>query len=516
MRAKRIGAAEDVFSPHRLSCVPSFVVAVVLGFTTLAFSQQALPRTAEPKPVSLTSREFVGDDGLTIDKLIELGSSRRADILAARQRLAIAEGKLRQATLRPNPTLSTEYGSPRFLSGEAESELSVGITQVFELGGKRSKRRAVAQLELSRVKAEMSALERILAIEIRSAYTNTLATARQLDVLEKLILTNEEFLSGTEARLREGDVAPLDLNLVRVENDRFKVQAILTRSAFETGLLELRTLIGSDINDVLIIANQPERPRRFDTDLKELTDMALRARADLQAARIGEELGVARIDLAKANAVSNLAAGIKYSRNNSITDFPPRLGGGTFPNRDESLTFGVTVDIPLFNRNQGEIASARGEKVQAVLEREFLEASIRRDVAVAYRKYKAVSEALVIFSTQILPRAEDNLRTVRAAYGLGDFSVFEVVNEQRRLTENVTNYNQVVRDYYNALTEIETAIGTTLPASGFSDEQSVLPDKSLVQTQTQTQMERTKLLKTIRSIETTKSAISNFSSEKDN
>ena len=83
-----------------------------------------------------------------------------------------------------------------------------------------------------------------------------------------------------------------------------------------------------------------------------------------------------------------------------------------------------------------------------------METTIKRDVAIAYRKYRAASEALVLYSTQILPRAEANLQTVRAAYGLGEFSVFEVVGEQRRLTEN-----------------------TTLPASGFTPGATVLPDE---------------------------------------
>jgi hypothetical protein len=83
---------------------------------------------------------------------------------------------------------------------------------------------------------------------------------------------------------------------------------------------------------------------------------------------------------------------------------------------------------------------------------------------------------------------------VRAAYGLGDFSIFEVVNEQRRLAENVTNFNQILRDYYNALTELETAIGTTLPAAGFAPgTASVLPDADL----NPDQIDRTKFLRSL-------------------
>jgi len=115
-------------------------------------------------------------------------------------------------------------------------------------------------------------------------------------------------------------------------------------------------------------------------------------------------------------------------------------------------------------------------------------------VAVAYRKYRAAAEALVLSQTQIVPRSEENLRTVRAAYGAGEFSIFEVVNEQRRLSESVTTLNQVTRDYYNALTELETAIGRELPASGFMPGSSLLPDKRLnLSTE-----ERAKFLKSIR------------------
>ncbi len=491
------------FSSPKYTCCRLLPLVVILILSTSAFSQQT--EQGPQSIVKLSSAAYVAADGTSVERLIGLGSTRRADLLAARQRLAIAEGRLRQAGLRPNPTLDTEYGSPRFLGGEPESDFSAGVTQVFELGGKRSKRVAVAELELTRIKSELSALERTVAIEIRVAYTSALSAARQLDVLERLIPANEELLRVTEARLNEGDVAPLDVNLVRVENDRFKVQAIQLQSELETNLLQLRTLIGADITEPLVIAPQPDRPPRFDTLLSDLSEIALKTRADLQAARIGEELGSAKIGLAKANAVPNLSAGIKYSRNNSLIDFPARLGGGSFPNKDNSLTFGVSVEIPVFNRNQGEIASATGEKIQATREREFLEATIKRDVAVAYRKYRAAAAALVVYSTQILPRSEENLRTVRAAYNLGDFSIFEVVNEQRRLTENITSYNQIVRDYYNALTELETAIGTTLPASGFSPGGiSVLPDNELVPSQ----IDRTKLLKLIQASESRTTAFS--------
>jgi hypothetical protein len=122
----------------------------------------------------------------------------------------------------------------------------------------------------------------------------------------------------------------------------------------------------------------------------------------------------------------------------------------------------------------------------------------------AYRRYRAASESLVLYSTQILPRAEENLRSIRAAYNFGEFSVLDVIAEQRRLTENVTAYNQFLRDYYSALAELEIALGTTIPVSGFAPSlTSILPDINSVPQQ----IDQGKLLQTL--IQSTPFVVSN-------
>ena len=190
---------------------PKTFLAILLSVVWLSAFFVIVPaQTIDPTQIKLTSTQFVTPDGLTVERLVETAFSRRADLLAARQRLVIAEGKLTQAGLRLNPVLDAEYGSPRFLGGEAESDFSVGVSQVFELGGKRIKRVKVAELEIAQIRAEVTALERQFAAAIRTAYASAIAAARQLDVLEKLIIADEEIVRVTDARLKQGDVAPLD------------------------------------------------------------------------------------------------------------------------------------------------------------------------------------------------------------------------------------------------------------------------------------------------------------------
>lgn len=466
------------------------ITVFIVGISASLRAQQPAAVPA-PTPASL---QFVGQDGLSVERLVESAGSRRADLLAVRQRLAIAEGRLLQAGLRPNPVFSTEYGSPRFLGGESEYDFSAGISQTLELGGKRGKRRAVAELELQQVRAEIFAIERQIAVEIRRDYTKAIAAARQLDVVERLLAADAELVRVTEARLNEGDVAPLDLNLVRVESERLHVQRIEARNQLETALLRIRTLVGVDVNEPIRLAPQSDRPPRLDLGLSELTDKALNERADLQAARLGERIGTAKINLARSEALPDITPSVSYSRSKAFTDLPASAGGGIANNLDSELTFGISIGLPVFNRNQGGIAAATGEQVQAVRTREFLEATIRRDVAVAYSQYRAAAEKLVLYTTQIMPRAEANLQTVRAAYNAGEFSVFEVVNEQRRLYENVTDYNRALEEYYTTLTALEAALGGALSPSAFTPgSTSVLPETKTVPGQ----FNREEFLKTI-------------------
>lgn len=187
------------------------LLSLIAALNSAAFAQEATQdRNAisiadlTSLNVQLTSRQFIGPAGLTAEKLAEEAFARSRELLAARQTLEIAKGRLLQAGLRPNPSIGVEQTTDYLTGRSGEGNTGVGVTQVFELGGKPSKRVAVAQLEYDRAVADVRALERQIAAEIRSAYAQALAAARQLDIAERLIALDQELARVTEARLKKG------------------------------------------------------------------------------------------------------------------------------------------------------------------------------------------------------------------------------------------------------------------------------------------------------------------------
>ncbi len=415
----------------------------------------------------LSSESYVSNDGLTVEQLVELAKKHRLDLMALKQNLEIAKAKILQARLFPNPTLDIEYASPRFLGGEPEKDFSVGISQNFETAGKRRKRIQIASLELSKIEADISALERKIAAEVRMAYVEALAKTRQLDTLEKLIQANEQIILLTEARMKQGDVAPLDVSLIKVETDKLRSQALLTKNELEIKILQLKNLVGIDLSESIKIKPQSQRPPRLDLSLTDLIDIALKERADLKTLRLQEEIAGKKIGLAKANAIPNVTGSLLFSTKKQILDLPANINGVGL-DKDKELKFGVSIEIPIFNRNQAEIISATSEMIQSRYNREYLESLIKQEVTIAYRKYRAAAERLVLYGSQIIPRSEANLQSIKSAYNFGEFSVFEVIAEQRKLLEFVTEYNDSLREYYASIVELESAIGTNIPANAFS------------------------------------------------
>ncbi|MCW5968687.1 MAG: TolC family protein [Blastocatellales bacterium] len=392
-----------------------------------------------------------------VSDLVRRALSANAELAAVRLEVERARARLRQAGLRPNPIFDFEL-QRGVLNSPGERVNSVGISAPLELGGKRRRRIDLAQVELELAHAEIAERERRLAAEVRAAYVEVLAAQRELDITEGLNRLDAQTVKVVEARVSEGDAALIEVNLLRVELERLRSRRALVEGRWQAASIRLKTLVGIPLIEPLKIREELAQPilRNPPTAPEAAVEIALRTRPDLQMARLMEEAAQAGFKLAQVQAVPDIIISARYGANQSTFDSTPI---GLLTDRDKIFSVGVSIPIPLFNRNQGAKAETAIQIAQAQRRREFIEAVVRAEVAGALARYQSSQAALVVFEQGVIARSNDNIRAIRGAYAVGAFRVTELIAEQRRLLDAEREYTEALAERYRALADLQAAMG---------------------------------------------------------
>ncbi len=408
---------------------------------------------------SITAAYFDPVQGSSSTDIVRRALAANGGLAAARIEIERARARLRQAGLRPNPTLDFEQTTGRYTGSSGESDTSIGVALPIELGSKRQRRIELAQAELEAVEADIADRERRLAADVRSIHVEALAALRELETTENLNNLDLQTTRFVQARVNEGETAPIELNLLRVEVDRLRSRRSLIEGRLKAALLRLKNLAGIPSAESLRLREElfspvlPAPP----ASLESAIDIALRHRPDLKLARLNEEVAHAGLSLARANSRPDITAFSRYTLSRSTYEDTPV---GVRNERDRLITFGVSIGIPVFNRNQGAKAEAAAAISQARTRREFLESVVRSEVESAYARYEAAQAAVATFERGVIARSNDNIRVVRAAYELGQFSITDLLNEQRRLVDSQRDFTETLTEQYRALADLRTALGT--------------------------------------------------------
>jgi cobalt-zinc-cadmium efflux system outer membrane protein len=422
-----------------------------------ASGQETSPMPAQQNPQSSISRYYDHSTGLSADDAVLYALSHNGEVAAFRSEVEAARGLVQQAALRPNPQLEIERKEQ--ING-SDNDTMVGAMLPLELGGRRSARILVAQRELELKESLLADQKRVLAAEVRAKFGEALGELLKLGFTEDLLRTTDEGYRLVAARVTEGRTAPLEQNMVLVEVNRIRSMRENNQGKVEVAMLELRNLMGM----------RPEEPLRLRGDLDHLIEpvpsvalakeVALRERPDLRAARALEALADARISQARSEGRLDASLMGKYELMNF--GFPQqgfKSNGQLVPiqGRFHSLAVGVTLDLPVRNRNQGAIAAAVAEKSAATQRREFAELTVQREVASALARYQSAARAAEIYRVGVQGQANANLDVVRQTYELGSKTLLDVIAEQRRFIETQTGYIEALVNTYQARVEIERA-----------------------------------------------------------
>src|SRR5215204_4319552 len=388
--------------------------------------------------------------GVTADEAVARALASNGELLALRQEVEAARALVRQAGFRANPRLDVS-GSKAVTT--PDNQLMAEAMLPLELGGRRAARVRVAGREVGVREAMLADRERVLAAEVRAKFGEALASVLKLGVTEDLLNNSQRGYRLVVARVLEGRTAPLEQNQVLVEVNRLRSMREAERGKTEVALLELRNLMGAEPSEALKLRGDFDGLIDPLPATNEATARALDSRPDILAARATEALAESRIEEARAagRADAEVRAGYQRMRSGySLNGIDERGRLAPIDDTFHSVTFGVSVTLPVRDRNVGAIEAASAELEAAKRRREFLELTVRREVAAAYAAYEASARASEIYRVGVRGQAGQNLSVIRQTYELGAKTLLDYIGEQRRFIELENDYVDSILETYLA------------------------------------------------------------------
>ncbi len=400
-----------------------------------------------------------GTGDMTVDELVARALADNPELQATQVEVDAAHGRLQQAGLRPNPTL--DLGVQKNVAGP-DNNLTASLTVPLDLNGRKAGRVGVAERELEMKRAQVAERARRLRAEVRMKAGELLAAQRNLQFTEELLQVNREALGLVQTRVSRGAAPPLEENLLRVEVNRLEASRRRLESQVEVFALQVKALSGMPPEAPLALRGDL-RPAPVRLDLSEGLTQALRARSDLLVAQAEVAMAEATILKEKAEGRWDASVNAGYMRQDFGYDLRGlTASGSTQPIQDVFHYVGASVSItlPVRNQNQGNIAAARASTLAAQRRLAFVTLTIRQEVTAAFTQSEAAQRALDIYTQGVREVARQNLDVVRQTYALGRIALLDLIAEQRRYIDIETGYTEALKQAYDAVVDIERAIGT--------------------------------------------------------
>jgi cobalt-zinc-cadmium efflux system outer membrane protein len=392
---------------------------------------------------------------LTLEDAIRLAVTRNPSLAAAKNEVQALEGDTVAASKRLNPAVSLQAEDFPIRANPgpffSTQEIILRFDYEIERGGRRQLRTEVARQALEAQRLAYQDRIRLMQLEVRRAFSRAILAKSNLEASRSILEQAERMNALNRVRFTQGDISALELNRIEVEKLRFQddvFQADLMLRNAKSSLLAL--LNAPDLSrDVDLIgtlpiseqASEPGLPPR--APLNELLRIALERRPDM-ASRLQEKK---RTDtetlLQRAIRSPNITVGGGYKRNVI----------------DNSLVFGVTIPLKVFNRNEGEILRADAGRMRAANLVAAVRKEIELDVQQAYNAVEVNRQRVQYIRTQHMKKAEEASRVTLASYNLGGATLIDYLDAQRTYRDALRIYNQALFDERISLYELANSIG---------------------------------------------------------
>jgi len=397
---------------------------------------------------SLTSLFSSSANARPITLAEALAEAERSPALgAASASVDEARGNLEHAgTYNYNPVLGASAGSVFGAGRGTLYDFEVGISQAFELGGDRAARRRGATAERDAASQTLAATRNALRAEIRRGFHLALVAQARVGVTTENELAARQFQEAARERLQLGAATQTDVNVAVAGLGR----AIAAKKAAERDLLLARQALG----DALGIAGDLEPAGTMPAFTAALASEdvlvaeSLRTRRDLAAADRIQAARAADVELADAIATPDPEFSVSWARS-AIED-------------SHAVIVGLRVELPLWNRNQGNRSAARALRSRATIEAKAARAGVEREVRTASRRYRSAISAVSAFDQQVVGTLAENLKLARETLAAGKLGLLAVNSVRRDLVESQLTYLDSIAEAVESRAVLERALGRAL------------------------------------------------------
>jgi outer membrane protein, heavy metal efflux system len=389
---------------------------------------------------------------ISLDQAIDLALAHNHSIKASRTLILQNQAQEITANLRPNPTLGADTQfvpifSPQDFSPDnlnVTQQFDIGIGYLFERGRKRQRRLQAARDQTAVTRAQVADTERTLAFNVGQQFVNVLLAESTLQFAMQDLKGFQQTVDISEAQLKAGFIGEGDYLKIKLQLLQFQTDVSSARLARVQALVGLRELLGYDAvpADFDVIGDLAYQPVK--ANLETLQAQALRERPDFRAAELGITAAKSQILLAKANAKVDV---------NGTYDFSHVSG-------ENSASIFVNFDLPIFNRNQGEILRTNHALTQAQEQEQSASDTVLSDVANAYEAVKSNDEVVQLYTSGYLKQAQDSRDISEYAYKRGAASLLDYLDAERSYRSTQLAYRQALASYMTALEQLKEALGT--------------------------------------------------------
>jgi len=388
---------------------------------------------------------------ISLDQAIDLALAHNHSIKATRTLIFQNQAQEITANLRPNPTLGADTQfvpvfNPQDFSGENLNEIQqfdVGIGYLFERGHKRQRRLQAARDQTDVTRAQVTDAERILAFNVGQQFVSALLAESTLQFALQDLQSFQQTVDIGEAEFKAGYIGEGDYLKIKLQLLQFQTDVSASRLAKVQALVGLRELLGyntvpANYDVIGDLAYQPLKANLEDLQMK-----ALGERPDLRAAQLGITAAQSQILLAKANAKVDVTG----------------TGDFTHVSGENTASFFVNFPLPIFNRNQGEIARTGYALTQAQEQQQSASDTVLSDVADAYEALRSNDEVLQLYTSGYLKQAQDSRDISEYAYKRGAASLLDFLDAERSYRSIQLAYRQALGSYMTALEQLKEAVG---------------------------------------------------------